>query len=109
MTELSRQRDVSAVEVEAASWIAQLNDHSFTDTDLEALREWCDRSPLHRQTLKRLGDLWSELDVLSSLPEELMASRPDRQPKSKLRWNMFWIGHAATAGVAILAFAIWFI
>jgi transmembrane sensor len=95
--------NAKAIEVEAASWIAQLSDGEFSDSDKLALREWCARSPVHRNTLQRLGRLWAEFDALETLREE----QPAVTEKSRLRWNPFWIGHAATAGIGMLALIAW--
>ncbi len=54
----------NAVELEAASWIAQLDRDEMTAADLQALREWSARSPKHISELKRLGQMWYDIDAL---------------------------------------------
>lgn len=90
----------SAVEVEAAAWIAQLDAGGLLDADKKALREWCARSEAHRDALRRLGNLWSELDELSMLPE-LATQRRGEARRRPLRLNAFWTAHVAVLLLAV--------
>jgi transmembrane sensor len=101
MSQRAEWMDQSAVEVEAAAWIAQLDAGGLSDADKAALREWCARSEAHRHALRRLGAIWSELDQLAVLPE--LAARPPAVARpARLKWNAFWAAHAAVVLVAVM-------
>lgn len=54
----------SSIELEAASWISQLDSDNMTDADRLALREWASRSPKHLYELQSLGGMWHHIDSL---------------------------------------------
>ncbi len=57
-----------AVEEEAAAWLITLDgDRVPSVEELEALREWLDRSPEHRAQLSSLAGFWGKLNVLTEL------------------------------------------
>jgi transmembrane sensor len=95
-----------AVESEAAAWIAQLNGEHWSEPDQAALREWCSRSPAHREALKRLGSIWAELDGLPAMRAALEATAPAATER-RFRWNGFWAAHAAVLGVAVIGVSLW--
>nr|WP_298728080.1 FecR domain-containing protein [uncultured Steroidobacter sp.] len=60
--------DGNVITKEACAWIAQLDgDQPPSAEDLAALREWMNRSPAHGQELRRLAELWGDLNVLTEL------------------------------------------
>ena len=59
---------------EAASWIAQIDGQRMNNADRIALREWANRSPRHLMELKRLGEMWCDIDAL--LEEDVQKSSP---------------------------------
>jgi len=107
MTEHGAKWNISAVEIEAAAWIAQIDGGRFSDADKAALREWCARSEAHREALRRQGAIWSELDSLAALPAQLAAQGPQSADRSHLRWRPFWVAHAALAVLIVAVLATW--
>lgn len=63
----------SSVTSEAASWVAQLDGDTMNNADRLALKEWAARSPGHLSELRRLGDLWVDVDAI--LQAEIEAER----------------------------------
>lgn len=55
------------VRAEACAWMAQLETGQFTHADLEAFREWVNRSPLHAVEIKRTSQLDERLNVLTGM------------------------------------------
>jgi len=51
------------VQIEAASWVTQLDKGKLSASDQLALAEWMARSPQHSQTLKHLAKLWGGIDL----------------------------------------------
>lgn len=92
--------DLITVEAEACAWIAQLDgDQPPSPEDAAALREWINRSPLHRAELERLSELWGDMNILTELAIPL--DKPQgNQAGGGLRWLFTRI---ATRGRAIVA------
>lgn len=65
------QQPDSMVRAEACAWIAQLDKGNPTHADLEALREWMQRSPQHSFELHQLARLSGDLNVLTNLAGSL--------------------------------------
>jgi transmembrane sensor len=107
MTEHGAKWDISAVEIEAAAWIAQIDGGRFSHADKAALREWCARSEAHREALRRQGAIWSELDSLAALPAQLAAQGRESAGRSHLRWRPFWVAHAALAVLIVAVLVTW--
>ena len=82
------------IEAEACAWIAQLDGAEPTAEDLAAFREWMGRSQRHRDEIRRLSAMWSDLNVLTQLAVPLQQSR--RAGRRRLLW-----GSAAAAMVAV--------
>ena len=78
MKPIDRFPDQNAIEAEACAWIAQLDgDTRPSEEDVAALREWINRSPLHRAELERLSDLWGDLNILTKLAVPLRRVAPE--------------------------------
>jgi len=58
MTNISEQ-----VQIEAASWVTQLDKGKLSASDQLALAEWMARSPQHSRTLKHMAKLWGGIDL----------------------------------------------
>jgi transmembrane sensor len=74
-------RDRSGIEAEARAWLVRLDGGSPDGTELRELREWLDRSPLHREAFERATATWKNLDALGqwlSLDVPPPAARPTR-------------------------------
>jgi transmembrane sensor len=100
----AEQAAVGRLETEASVWIARLDSGHWSTADQRALRDWCARSPAHRQTLRRMCSTWVELDELSVLRQAFNeCSTPE---PARLRWNGFWAVHATFLAV-FLGAAIW--
>jgi transmembrane sensor len=99
------------IEEEAYDWLIKLDrDEAPSKQDLEALREWLGRSPVHRQELNKLNTFWDN-NILTELVVPL--GRHDSNAGFFARLGQkFWhpAGLAATAATAILAVALslWF-
>lgn len=61
----------SDITSEACAWIAQLETGELTAADLEAFREWMQRSPRHAAEIKQLAQMSGDLNVLTDMAESL--------------------------------------
>ncbi|EED31481.1 cytoChrome c oxidase Cbb3-type, subunit I [gamma proteobacterium NOR5-3] len=86
----------SDIDKEACAWIAQFDGGEPSPADLEAFREWVNRSPRHREAIERLSSLWGELNDLT-----LLAVPPP--VKTRRAWRSLGLG--AVAAVLVLAVA----
>ncbi len=60
--------DRTAIEEEAGAWLVKLDgDNAPSADELASLREWLERSPVHREQLGSLAELWDEMNVLTEL------------------------------------------
>lgn len=87
METVNLQPSRKTIEAEACAWIAQLDGSEPSQQDLAALREWMDRSPAHRDAIRRLSLLWDDLNVLTELavPRPVSERRRARLPGRRLR------------------------
>ena len=76
---------------EAAAWVSRLISGPLTEAESEQLRQWCQKSPRHRETLVEFADLWDELEHMSVLaqliPRDEVAQRSKRRLSCKIRWS----------------------
>jgi len=107
MTQRDEWPDVSAVEVEAAAWIAQLDSGRCSVADEAALREWCASSDANRDALRRLGAIWSELDGLAALESPLATQPEQTAPAARLRLAPLWAACTAAAVLGLLGAIVW--
>ncbi len=64
--------DRKAIEEEAAAWLIKLDsDSAPSSEELASLREWLERSPVHREQLGSLADFWGKMNVLTELAAPL--------------------------------------
>lgn len=95
--------DRSVIEREASDWLMKLDgDQPPSAQELEDLREWVHRSPVHRDELNELSLLWGKMNVLTELSVPLgTAGNPrDSGPKSRERTPVFSFG---VTGLALAA------
>lgn len=60
--------DRKAIEEEAGAWLIKLDgDSAPSAEELASLREWLERSPVHREQLGNLADFWGKMNVLTEL------------------------------------------
>jgi transmembrane sensor len=99
----------SDIRSEACAWIAQLETGDLKRADIDAFREWTQRSPRHAAEIRKLAHLSADLNVLTALagPMKAAAARHAEAVGSKGRrgWNALH-GLAATAVAAILALTL---
>ena len=83
--------DVRRVDQEAAAWVSRLLSGPLTEAEGEQLRQWCQKSPRHREMLVELAGLWDELECMSVLaeliPRDEVAQRSKRRLPCKIRWS----------------------
>ncbi|MGK5045886.1 FecR family protein [Janthinobacterium sp. GB4P2] len=92
----------AAIGQQAAAWWARLRSNDFTQTDADALRAWCARSPEHARAWRELQQLWQALapalTCAAAAPQRAnvlaFPARPGRRA---------FLGGALAAGVAVLA------
>ncbi|MDC0000319.1 FecR family protein [Porticoccaceae bacterium] len=73
--------DREIIETEACAWVSKLDAHEkLPDTDAAALQAWVNRSPLHYQELRRVADLWGDLNRLTELLPALNQLPTQPQP-----------------------------
>lgn len=59
--------DTSAIEAEAAAWVARFDAGDVSAKDQADFQDWLNRSALHRDAIAEFGNLWSEMDGLAGL------------------------------------------
>jgi len=73
--------DRNAIAEEAGVWLIKLDgDQAPSAEDLDDLREWMQRSPVHREELNSLATFWDKMNVLTELAVPL--EKPQTQSKS---------------------------
>lgn len=70
--------DHKTIEAEAAAWIARLDRGRLSEEERAAVREWVGRSPEHYAIISRFADIWSDLDGLAEILDEV-------QPDTSIR------------------------
>lgn len=106
MSKVTQFPSAQQIEAEGCAWIAQLDGSSPTKEDLDAFREWINRSPRHRQEIKRLSVLWSDLNILTELAVPLR--EPERKSGGGFRLRSAAIAAIAVVGIAFgVTYALW--
>lgn len=82
--------DNAEVQAEACAWIAQLDAENLTSQDLEALKEWMSRSPMHQQELRNAAEVWGDLNVLTDLMDVIDSHHQTEKSLIKQRKVPFW-------------------
>jgi transmembrane sensor len=92
----------TSIERQAREWLVRMDgDEPLTQAEIEALREWMQRSVLHREELTRICKFWRQANVLSGLsgPPASVAEKPN--PRG---------GHwPRTTAIAASALLVWVI
>ena len=97
--------DRKAIEEEAGAWLIKLDGDSAPSADeLVSLREWLERSPVHREQLGSLADFWGKMNVLTELAVPLghADGRANRSFVASLRHAIPQIGRAGLATAVIV-------
>ena len=102
--------DRKAIEEEAGAWLIKLDGDSAPSAgELASLREWLERSPVHREQLGSLADFWGKMNVLTELAVPLghPEDRTNRSFVKSLRRTIPQIGRAGfVTAVIIIGIAI---
>jgi transmembrane sensor len=100
----------SDIRSEACAWIAQLETGELTRADIDAFREWTQRSPRHAAEVRKLAHLSADLNVLTGLAGPMKAAAAKYggvvQPRRRLQGTgLAWLSASAMAGVlAVVVF-----
>lgn len=66
----------TTIEQQAREWLLRMDGNEpLTDTEIQSLREWMQRSSLHRAELRRICKFWHQANVLTELAVCLEVSR----------------------------------
>jgi transmembrane sensor len=99
MSKVAQFPNPRQIEAEACAWIAQLDGGEPTPEDLAAFREWISRSQRHRDEVKRLSAMWSDLNIL--MQRAVPLKKPQRTPGGG-----FMLRPAAIAAIAVVSIAV---
>jgi len=94
------------VRAEASAWIAQLETGDLTRADIEAFREWVQRSPRHGKEIRALAQMSAELNSLTDLAGPLRSAAKHYQGVVEYK-NSRW--PSRTLWLAPLAIALLFV
>lgn len=92
------------IELEAASWIAQLDSGTLSSTDKLALAEWMARSPKHAQILRQLANVWGGIDL--ALDDAILSKKPTHLMSVIKAWGKGRPASFATAMTATFAIVL---
>jgi len=98
--------DRKAIEEEAGAWLIKLDgDSAPSAEELTSLREWLERSPVHREQLGSLADFWGKMNVLTELAVPL-GHPEDRANRSFVESLRHAIPRIRRAGFVTAVFVI---
>jgi len=89
---------------QAREWLIRLDgDSPLSHDETEALREWLNRSPLHREELTRLAKFWNSANVLTELAVPLERAVDARHGHQRTRL----VALAASVMIASVIAGVW--
>lgn len=89
----------TSIERQAREWLIRMDgDEPLNTSEKESLREWMNRSALHREELIRIARFWNQANVLTELAVSLEAAAQERSGRRVRR-----VGPIALAASALLA------
>jgi transmembrane sensor len=95
---------------EAVDWVQRLDTGRVTPGDIEALKQWCARSPAHAAAFREAGELWKNfgpaahnLRERGAVPSALAAQRTFSRPVPSRRMIL---GGGLAAASAVIAYAV---
>jgi transmembrane sensor len=107
--------DRADIEQQAADWLVRLDSHRApSPADLAELKAWLQRSPAHREQLKRLTQYWHSANLLTELSFPLPGSQRPGGTLANLRYrirrlfNDRWQAAGALTATAALALGLLF-
>lgn len=96
----------TSVEHQAREWLVRMDgEEPLTDAETQALREWMQRSALHRAELKRICKFWRQANVLTELAV-CLDSVTQRRADNRRRW-LGAVALAASAAVVAVILTWW--
>jgi len=102
--------DRKAIEEEAGAWLIRLDgDSAPSAEELASLREWLERSPVHREQLASFAKFWGKMNVLTELAVPLghPEGRANRSFVESLRHAIPQIGRAGfVTAVFVIAIGV---
>ena len=92
----------ASIERQAREWLIRLDgDKPLRAAERRELREWMNRSPLHREELTRLAQFWSQANVLTELAVTLEPGK--RSAGRRWRWpRIFFVAATCTLASVML-------
>lgn len=90
---------------EACAWVAQLETGELSKEDLDAFREWINRSPRHYAEIKRLARLSHDINVIADMAGPLKAAAARREAVLRLRSASLFVNGWGVAAALVLALA----
>jgi len=97
--------DRTAIEKEAGAWLIKLDgDNVPSAEELASLREWLERSPVHREQLRSFAEFWGKMNVLTELAVPLghANGRAKRSFVENLRHAIPQLGQASIVTAVIV-------
>ena len=94
--------DPNTIQAEAADWIARLDHGGLTEEECLALREWISRSPEHYALIYRFAGIWSGLDGLEDVLEEVETPVSD----GRLHGQRAWVTPLRAALLSVLIISV---
>ncbi len=98
--------DCKTIEAEAAAWIARLDRGGLSEEECVAVREWIGRSQEHYASISRLADIWSDLDGLAEILDEVephaSVREVHRSPQLTIRFTPARVMVSAAVVIAVV-------
>ena len=105
--------DLSNIEEEAGKWLIRLDgDTQLTTDEINQLRDWLNRSPLHREELSNLLNFYNKMNVLTELSVPIgnpLSDKPKPSavpPKGSSRFGTLFGQKALGLAMAVLAVSV---
>ena len=88
MDNIHRLTPAEDIEQQAADWLVRLDgDRAPSATELDELKAWMQRSPAHKEQLKRLTQYWHKANLLTELSFPLPGSKRPNGLLANLRYQ----------------------
>lgn len=83
--------DKATIEEEAGIWLIRLDgDKQLSHDEINRLREWLDRSPVHREQLSNLLQFYNKMNILTELSVPLGKQQVGKSAYSVKNNNQYW-------------------
>ncbi|MGS2722979.1 FecR family protein [Porticoccus sp. GXU_MW_L64] len=94
--------DRRQIEQEASEWLIRLDsENRMQPEEIQALREWMHRSPVHRDELISFGEFWSNQSLVA-LPISLQELYYRPEPVTGRTWGGLWPVASLATGLLVL-------